>query len=75
MRQNLYFTTQPMEEPEEPDDLLLTFEQIGWDRVLFSTDYPHWDFDDPRHAFRVQLPEARKRMLFHDNAAKLYGLG
>jgi uncharacterized protein len=75
MRQNLYFTTQPMEEPEEPDDLLLAFEQIGWDRVLFSTDYPHWDFDDPRHAFRVQLPEARKRMLFHDNAAKLYGLG
>ena len=53
MRQNLYFTTQPMEEPEQPDDLLLTFEQIGWDRVVFSTDYPHWDFDDPRHAFKV----------------------
>ena len=72
MRQNLYFTTQPMEEPDDPEDLLLTFEQIGWDRVLFTTDYPHWDFDDPKHAFKVALPEGRRRMLFHDNAARLY---
>ena len=73
IRQNLYFTTQPMEEPEQPDEILLTFEQIGWDRILFSTDYPHWDFDDPKHAFKARLPAARKRMLFHDNAARLYG--
>ncbi len=74
MRENLYFTTQPMEEPEVPEDVLLTFEQIGWERVLFATDYPHWDFDDPKYAFKVQLPEERRRMLFHENAAKLYGL-
>ena len=74
IRQNLYVTTQPMEEPERPEDILLTLDHIGWDRVLFATDYPHWDFDDPKHAFKVQLPEARKRMLFYDNAAKLYEL-
>jgi predicted TIM-barrel fold metal-dependent hydrolase len=53
---------------------LLTFEQIGWDRLLFATDYPHWDFDDPRNALKVQLPEQRKRLLLHDNAVQLYGL-
>jgi len=74
MRSNLYYTTQPMEEPENPEEILLTFEQIGWDRLLFATDYPHWDFDDPKHAFKFALPEGRKRMLFHDNAARLYGL-
>jgi uncharacterized protein len=74
IRENFYFTTQPMEEPETPEDVLLTFEQIGWDRVLFATDYPHWDFDDPRYAFKARLPEQRRRMLFHDNAAQLYGL-
>ncbi len=74
MKRNLWFTTQPMEEPENPGDVLLTFEQIGWDRMLFATDYPHWDFDDPRYALKVALPEARKAMLFRDNAAALYGL-
>jgi predicted TIM-barrel fold metal-dependent hydrolase len=64
-----------MEEPDDPDDVLLIFEQLGWDRVLFSTDYPHWDFDDPRHALTFQVPEAQRRMLFRDNAATLYRLG
>jgi predicted TIM-barrel fold metal-dependent hydrolase len=74
MRQSLYFTTQPMEEPSMPEDLLLTFEQVGWDRLLFATDYPHWDFDDPEHALKIQLPVERKRLLFYDNAARLYGI-
>ena len=75
MRENLFYTTQPMEEPDNAEDILLTFEQIGWDRLLFATDYPHWDFDDPKYAFKAPLPDGRKRMLFHDNAARLYGLG
>ena len=37
MREHLYYTTQPMEEPDEPDDVLQVFAQIGWDRVMFST--------------------------------------
>jgi predicted TIM-barrel fold metal-dependent hydrolase len=63
-----------MEEPDDPDEVLLVFEQIGWDRVLFSTDYPHWDFDDPKYALKANLPDDRRCQLFHDNAAKLYGL-
>ena len=31
---------------------------------MFSTDYPHWDQDDPRYAFKVPLPEDWKRKIF-----------
>ena len=47
---NVWLTTQPMEEPEPRAHLRDTIEWIGWDRLLFATDYPHWDFDDPAHA-------------------------
>lgn len=43
MRENFWFATQPIEEPEKPQHLVDIFEWIGWDRILFSTDYPHWD--------------------------------
>ena len=43
---------------------------------MFSTDYPHWDFDDPRRALRVKLPaEAAARRSSRGNAMALYGLG
>ena len=74
IRQNIWVTTQPIEEPERPDDLLATCEWIGWDRIMFSTDYPHWDQDDPRYAFKVRVPEKEKQMLFRDNALAFYGL-
>ncbi len=43
LRQSFWFTTQPMEEPETPAHLLDVIEWIGWDRLMFATDYPHWD--------------------------------
>jgi predicted TIM-barrel fold metal-dependent hydrolase len=74
IRDHVWVTTQPVEEPERPEDMLSTLEWIGWDRVMFSTDYPHWDQDDPRYAFKVALPEQQKKMLFRDNALAFYGL-
>jgi predicted TIM-barrel fold metal-dependent hydrolase len=72
MRTNLWWATQPVEEPEHPDDLRQIIEWIGWDRMVFSSDYPHWDFDDPHLAFRFQMTEQEKRMLFRDNALNVY---
>ena len=69
-----WVTTQPIEEPERPRDMLSTLEWIGVDRIMFSTDYPHWDQDDPRFAFKVALPEEWKRKIYHDNARALYRL-
>ena len=72
MKENVYLTTQPMEEPARPAQLIDLFERIGWDRLLFSTDYPHWDFDDPRLAFRAPLTDAQRHQLLFGNARKVY---
>jgi predicted TIM-barrel fold metal-dependent hydrolase len=75
MRQHVWYTTQPMEEPETPKDLLDIIRWIGADRLMFSTDYPHWDFDDPRSAFKVKLPAEVEHAIFRGNATALYKLG
>jgi predicted TIM-barrel fold metal-dependent hydrolase len=75
IRDHIWVTTQPVEEPERPADLLKTFEWIGWDRIMFSTDYPHWDQDDPRYAIKAPMPELERQKLFRGNALALYGLG
>jgi Amidohydrolase len=74
MRRNVWFSTQPVEEPENPDDLRKICEWIGWDRLLYASDYPHWDFDAPVRAFPIVMSEQEKRMLFHDNAVAFYQL-
>jgi len=73
-KRNLWFSTQPMEEPENPADLRKTLEWIGWDHVVFATDYPHWDYDDPKAAFPCVLSEAERAMIFRGNALGLYKL-
>jgi predicted TIM-barrel fold metal-dependent hydrolase len=72
LKTNLWYATQPVEEPEHPDDLRQTFEWIGWDRMVYSSDYPHWDFDDPNTAWRFQMTSVEKRALLHDNALAVY---
>ena len=74
IRRNVWFTTQPIEEPGRSRHLADTIRWIGADRLMFSTDYPHWDFDDPRFAFKVPLGEHDKRLIFRDNARAVYGL-
>jgi uncharacterized protein len=74
IREHVWFTTQPMEEPGSSAALLDLFDRIGWDRLLFATDYPHWDFDDPRSAFKANLTEAQRAQLLYGNARTFYGL-
>ncbi|GAA0002014.1 hypothetical protein BRDID11002_20150 [Bradyrhizobium diazoefficiens] len=47
IREQVWWTTQPMEDPERREDLFDVIKWIGWDRLLFATDYPHWDYDEP----------------------------
>jgi predicted TIM-barrel fold metal-dependent hydrolase len=72
MKTNVWFTTQPVEEPEPRSHLAEAIEWIGWDRILFATDYPHWDFDDPAQALPIRMDEARRRQVFLENAKAVY---
>jgi predicted TIM-barrel fold metal-dependent hydrolase len=75
VREHIWVTTQPIEEPPDPRDLLAVFDNMGGtDRIMFSTDYPHWDFDDPGRALRVKLPSEARAQIFGGNALALYGL-
>ncbi|MCH8346620.1 MAG: amidohydrolase, partial [Chloroflexi bacterium] len=53
-------------------------EYIGEERVVFASDFPHWDHSYPQSIHQLwdrdDLPEARKRMLLADNARRLYKL-
>jgi predicted TIM-barrel fold metal-dependent hydrolase len=73
LRQHVWVTTQPMEEPDPREDLLDTLEWIGWDKILYSSDYPHWDFDDPALALPLRIPEEKRNKIFLTNALELYG--
>jgi len=73
IRSQVWFTTQPMEEPEPRTNLLDTIEWMGWDRLLFATDYPHWDFDDPAAALPLRLTEDQRGAVFRGNARAVYG--
>lgn len=73
MNRNVMFSTQPIEEPSN-EVLRYVYEQMHADRrVVFSTDYPHWDFDDPTRALSP-LPSEMRQRIFAATARELYGL-
>jgi predicted TIM-barrel fold metal-dependent hydrolase len=74
VKEHFWFTTQPIDEPDEAMHLRSLIEWVGADRLLFSSDYPHWDFDDPRFAFKTPLTETERRKIFNGNARTLYKL-
>jgi predicted TIM-barrel fold metal-dependent hydrolase len=68
------FTTQPLENPEDPRDLVKLLEVMGGPRLLlFATDYPHWDADNPDTVLRW-FPEEWLEPVFHQNARAVYRL-
>ncbi|MQA14670.1 MAG: amidohydrolase family protein, partial [Pseudonocardiaceae bacterium] len=72
LRDRIRITTQPIEEPERPADLHDLINDVGEHVLMFSTDYPHWDFDNPRRAFQTKLPADLHARIMHDNAYHYY---
>jgi predicted TIM-barrel fold metal-dependent hydrolase len=66
--------TQPLEEPKRSEHLLQIFDMIDADEILvYASDYPHWDFDEPGKLPR-RLSDAARRRILHDNACEFLGL-
>jgi predicted TIM-barrel fold metal-dependent hydrolase len=74
VRECISYTTQPIDEPPNPEDLRHVIDWIGFERILFSTDYPHWDYDDPATAIKFKMTAAEKEKFFRGNAKAVYGL-
>ncbi len=74
LAEHFRFTTQPIEEPHRPSDLRELLEWLDVDRLMmFSSDYPHWDFDNPLAVAKALPPRSRDAILA-GNAIDFYGL-
>jgi uncharacterized protein len=75
VREHFWLTTQPMEEPPHKEQFAQFLEHLDMDdRLMFATDYPHWDFDSPADAVPASLPPDLQRKIMAENARALYGL-
>ena len=75
IREHVWLTTQPIDEPPRRGDFAAMLEQMDMtDRIMFATDYPHWDFDAPDRALPSWLAPEMRRAIMSDNARSLYRL-
>lgn len=75
IKKHIRLSTQPIEEPEKPEHLMQIIDMIdGENTLVFSSDYPHWDNDDPFYAFPSSMPQETKERIFWKNAADMLDL-
>jgi predicted TIM-barrel fold metal-dependent hydrolase len=74
VRRQMWFSTQPLEEPDPPSQLVETMLHVGTDRILFASDWPHHDFDHPGAVLRLPLTPEQRRGVMGGNAVELFRL-
>lgn len=74
IREHMHLSTQPLETSPRPHQLIDVLSSVaGVENLLcFSTDYPHWDIDDPHFVSRL-LPKDWLPGVFYENARDAYG--
>ncbi|MVZ99784.1 amidohydrolase family protein [Actinomadura sp. LD22] len=74
VKDHIWFTTQPLDYPEDKLELTNALEWMEADRLLlFSSDYPHWTFDDPAYIVK-HIPRRMREKIMFGNALDLFGL-
>jgi predicted TIM-barrel fold metal-dependent hydrolase len=73
VREHVLFTTQPLDLSGGEAGFWASLDEDGIaDRLLFASDYPHWDADDPLAIWR-RLPAERRDATLRGRACELYG--
>ncbi|MCW3065374.1 MAG: amidohydrolase [Solirubrobacterales bacterium] len=71
--EHFWFTSQPMEEPEGRGRFAESLAVFGLaDRLMYASDYPHWDFDPPDKALPTGLSREVRERILGLTAAALY---
>ncbi len=72
---DMYYSSQPME-VQDMEALQCTFRMIKAEtQLLYSSDYPHWDFDLPTAIYDLPfLSEKARHNILGGNAARLFKL-
>jgi predicted TIM-barrel fold metal-dependent hydrolase len=74
LREHIRFGTQPMPQPPTVEDLKIFLEWLRADEVLvFASDYPHWDWDEPS-AFLSGFDETLRHKIMAENAQAILRL-
>ena len=73
---DFFYTSQPIDPLAEPEHNRMLFELFsGETQLLYSSDYPHQDFDTPGSIDDLSFLSAEaRRNILGGNAAKLFGL-
>ena len=71
---DMYYTTQPMEMPDDIELLETTFRAMNAEtQLLWSSDYPHWDMDIPSVVWDLPfIDEDAKRNILGRTAQKIF---
>jgi predicted TIM-barrel fold metal-dependent hydrolase len=71
--EHIRFTSQPFIEPARREQVGQILDMVVAERtLLFSSDYPHWDFDDPHRAL-VGVDADLRRAICVDNPWRVFG--
>jgi predicted TIM-barrel fold metal-dependent hydrolase len=73
---DMFYTSQPMEKPNDMSLLESTFKCINAEtQLLYASDYPHWDMDMPAVIYDLPfLDEKAKRNILGENARKVFNI-
>ena len=75
MKQQMYFGTQPFEEPTVPAHYIeLVHHYFGEDNTIFCSDWPHHDFDHPSAVLRMPMSAEQRSKIMGENAVRLFNL-
>ncbi len=70
--EHVRFATQPLESPDDPEQLVRAIEFLRpAETLMYASDFPHWDFDEPEQTLR-QLPAEWRDRVRWQNASEFF---